>query len=178
MYSGTLWVGTPHDLPTMGNGLPKSSKGWLPLYGAHMGAPGFWWLLLDRFNFFWRSNDTPIFIVERTSALSRADSRFAQLEEVLSDQQKTAWHGFRECLAESPGEVFLIELSGFWREEHNADAQSFELHMNSCFLPFTRSKAAWRKLPRMQKALLSASLFDTDTAGDELTGKILTALDG
>lgn len=159
MYNSLIWAGTNLPLPQVVNGLPAPSEEWKPIFGAAEHVPGFWWLLLDRSNFFWRPTGSPIFIVQKVKALARADTRFAMLSDVMEIHQHQAWYEFRQCLGSSPGELFIIELSGLWEFKYGSDNKSFEAYLDSCFLLIGTSNSTWRKLHIEQKRIIFAEFF-------------------
>lgn len=160
MYNTVLWSGSCLPLPGATD-TPRQHEGWTPLYSSRTGLPAFWWLLFDRFNCFWREAGTPIFVVDRLTALPRADSRFLLLKDIFEEHQRHAWQLFRQTLDDCPGQLFNVELSGLWHIKFQANTEHFETFKQSCLLPFDTPQAGWQWLSLKRKQMLCAALLSS-----------------
>lgn len=158
MYNCVLWSGAHLPLPKMEGKRPKRNKTWEPLFAAKTEVPLFWWFLLDHFNCFWLDNGTPIFVVDRASALARAEARFSKVEEFILPRQCDAWRAFCECVRIAPGEILNIQLPGLWQQTFSANADHFNAHLKRCLSPLDSGIQCSRS-QKEQKRMFVVELF-------------------
>jgi hypothetical protein len=158
MYN-VLWTGSYLPLPEGSMVMPQQSNGWQPLFTSEIGFPSYWWFLVDHFNCFWRGAGTPVFLVERETALERCDSRFSFLKEAFSNAQQQAWMHFRDAIKMSRGDIFYIELSGVWQSQACGSTERFQAYTKDCLLPFEISSSRLRKQSTEQKKQTCATFL-------------------
>ncbi|QXH74830.1 hypothetical protein KSS92_10145 [Pseudomonas atacamensis] len=170
MYN-VLWSGSYLPLPGESVDMPQRSNDWQPLFISEHGLPSCWWFLVDHFNCFWRDAGSPVFLVERETAMDRCDSRFSFVNEIFSDYQQKAWRQFRETIEMSHGGIFYIELSGVWQKDLCASIERFHAYTKDCLLPFEISNGHWRKQSTKQRKQACAALVPkTDNLAAALCG--------
>lgn len=159
MYN-VLWSGSYLPLPGESIKMPQRSNDWRPLFISEHGVPSCWWFLVDHFNCFWREAGSPVFLVERETAIVRCDNRFSFINEMFSEYQQQAWQQFREAIEMSHGGIFYIELSGVWQKELCTSIERFQAYTKDRLLPFDISSGRWRKQSPAQRKQTCAALVD------------------
>lgn len=152
MYSCVLWSGSSLPLPKINNANLAHDDIWVPLLASKADIPLFWWFLVERFNCFWLDDGSPIFIVDRASALVKAQERYVTMEEVLLPIQRQAWLEFYGRIRDCQGEVFCIQLPQLWHRRFLSKSEHFNIYMKKFLLPLecgifdTRRKQEQKRL--------------------------------
>lgn len=173
MYNCVLWSGANLPLPKMEGKRPQRFQSWEPLFATPGEVPLYWWFLLDHFNCFWLDNGTPIFVVDRASALPRADARVSKLEEFMLPPQVDAWQAFRQSLQACSGDLFNIQLAGLWRQTFLANAERFNAYLKNCLLPLEGGIQGTRSQREQKRLLISELVVHAGSDAQVLRGEAL-----
>lgn len=174
MYNCVLWSGQHLPLPTMDNGHLAHDYGWEPLFASKDDIPLFWWFLLDRFNCFWLDNGTPIFVVDRVSAMVRAEARYAKVEQALLPAQRLAWCGFFDRLKACQGEIFNIQLPVLWQRKFLSNTEHFNSNMKRCLLPLEGGAYGTRQQQEQKRMSVGVYFEQAGAECPGLSGEQLT----
>jgi hypothetical protein len=175
MYNCVLWSGANLPLPKMEGKRPQRSQSWDPLFASPHEVPLYWWLLLDHFNCFWLEDGTPIFVVDRASALARADARFSKVEEFILPRQSDAWQAFRQALQACPGDILTIQVAGLWQQSFLANAERFNAYLKNCLLPLEGGVSGTRSQKEQKRQLISELFASIGFEAQALRGEALSA---
>lgn len=173
MYSSVLWAGAHLPLPKIDQNKPEASKTWTPLFATRGEMPLFWWLLLDNYNCFWLNNGDPIFIVDRTIALARADARFTTMKEICFPRQADAWQEFRESLGTCSGQILNIQLPKLWRQRFLANVEHFNTYVKNFITPLDGAMHGTRAQKAQHKSMIMEMLASIGCEAVDLRGESL-----
>ena len=158
MYTCILWCGSHLPLPKSGDNRLLPHNGWTPLFTSTEEIPLYWLFLLDRFNCFWLNSGAPIFVVDRSSAVARAEERYLRIQETLLPRHCEIWQDFLSCLKNEPGDIFNIQIDGLWHKKLLANRENFDTYLNRALLPLEGTGHGSRQQQARKKSLMTECL--------------------